>query len=330
MGFKVTTSTKSESSNAPKIDYNALNEYLVETAGLQDPETVVGYVSMLVDLGNQEQADAEVPFVGTSEEEEKELDKKDGAYFKDGINEQTKKPTRLFCYPQPPKQAVAIAVDFPDIIVDKGQFFGNSAPLPLRMWLSGTFFMGAEIGMVIARPTFLKENTKIGAWSLDQRNVLYQMAVSAGLVKPGEPFTAPQIDQLLGTSHQFSAQISFTESKGKRYLNERLKFVGKLGRGQAMPELLTTPHMIQLDDENEEDAVKFLPNFVVNTIKRANNFKGSKLEKQLANRTYDNKPSEKEDKAEAPTPAKPVAKAKPVVKKPAPVHDDYMDDDIPF
>lgn len=319
MAFKVSASTKSETSNAPKIDYNALNEYLVETAGLQDPETVVGYVSMLVDLGNQEQTDAEIPFTGSEQDEAAELKKKVNSYFKDGINEQTKKPQRLFCYPQPPKQAVAIAVDFPDIIVDKGQFFGDSNPLPLRMWLSGTFFMGAEIGMVIARPTFLKENTKIGSWSLDQRNVLYQMAVSANLVKPGEPFTAPQIDQILGTSHQFSAQISFTENKGKRYLNERLKFVGKLGRGQSAPELLTTPHMVQLDDDNDVEAVRFLPNFVVNTIKRANNFEGSKLQEQLANRTYD-KPTE-DKKQEAPVAAAP-AKAKAVVKKPVVVGDD--------
>jgi hypothetical protein len=329
MSFKVTTSTKSESSSAPKIDYNALNEYLVETAGLHDPETVVGYVSMLVDLGNQEQADAEVPFVGSSEEEEKELDKKEGAYFKDGINEKTKKPTRLFCYPQPPKQAVAIAVDFPDILVDKGKFFGDPNPLPLRLWLGGSFWLGADIGMVVARPAFLKENTKFGngLWSLDSKNVLYQMAVSAGLVKQGEVFRPTQIDQILGTAHQFSAQVCFTENKGKQYYTEKLKFVGKLGRGQAMPELLTTPHMIQLDDENEEDAVRFLPNFVVNTIKRANNFEGSKLQEQLANRTYD-KPAEKEEKAEAPAPAKPVAKAKPVVKKP--VVEDDLDETSPF
>ena len=318
MGFKVTSSTKSESSNAPKIDYNALNEYVVETAGLQDPETVVGYVSMIVDLGNQAQEDAEVPFAGSDDEETAELAKKTNSYFKDGIDEKTKKPNRLFCYPQPDKQAVAIAVDFPDILVDKGQFFGDSNPLPLRLWLGGSFFLGVDIGMVVARPTFLKENTKLGnnKWSLDQKNVLYQMAVSAGLVKPGEVFRPNQIDQLLGTAHQFSAQVCFNEHKGKQYYNEKLKFVGKLGRGQISPELLTTPHLIQLDEDNEEDAVKFLPHFVVNTIKRANNFEGSKLQEQLANRTYDKPAEEKKEApvAVAPTKAKPVAKKSPVVE----------------
>ena len=53
-----------------------------------------------------------------------------------------------------PIQSVAVAVDFPDIMIDKGQFFGakEENPKPLRLYLGGSFYI-PEIGMVIGRPT---------------------------------------------------------------------------------------------------------------------------------------------------------------------------------
>jgi hypothetical protein len=327
MAFKVTSQNKSESSDAPKIDYAALNQYVVDTCDLQDQTTLNGYVAMLVDLGEQEQEDAEVPFVGSAADEAAEIEKNPGTYFKDGINEQTKKSERLKCWPQKPKQAVAFGIDFPDIQLDKGQFFGDDSgdTKPLRLWLGGSFFMGKDIGMVVARPTFLKENTKMGKWGLDAKNVAYQMALSGKLIKPSEVFKAIDIDQLIGLTHQFSARVHMKESKGKSYYTEECKFIGALGRGQSQFEPETPLHLIQMDDDNSTEAVRYLPNHVVNTIKRANNFEGSKLQKQLEERY-----AQKEEAEEAPTAQKaPAAKvAKPAVKKP--MVEDVMDDDLPF
>jgi hypothetical protein len=280
MAFEVYGVDQKESGSEKKVDFEKLNEYVVSTAQLENRETLVGVVSMIVDIGTQEQPDAEVTFVGDEEDEKKAIAEKPQTYFKDGFDPETKKPVRLKCWAQKPIQSVAVAVDFPDIIVDKGQFFGESKPLPLRLWLGGQFYI-PDVGMVIGRPTPLKVNKKLGDWSLDQKHLFYKMAVASKLIKPGEVFKPQQIDQLLGKAYQFEAQVFFKENKGKKYYTEYIKFVSGLGRGQVEPELVVQPMMIQFNKENDPSAIKDLRNHVVNTLKRAVNYQGSAIQKQI-------------------------------------------------
>lgn len=279
-GFDAYGAAQGGDNSGKKIDWNELNKAVVEQAGLQQRETLVGYVSMIVDLGTQEQPDAEFIFTGDEEDEAKAIEDKPNTYFKDGIDPGTKKTVRFKCWPNKPVQCVAVAVDFPDIIVDKGQFFGDSKPLPLRLWLGGEFYIH-EKGMVVARPTTLKVNKKLGEWSFDQKHLLHKMAVAAKLVGPNEAFLPQQIDKLLGQAFQFDAQVFLRESKGKKYYNEYIKFVSGLGRGMQAPEQLTTPKMVQFNIENDEGAVKEIRNHVLNTIKGADNYEGSMLQKQV-------------------------------------------------
>lgn len=314
-----------------EINFDDLNKYVVEAAGLQDRETLVGYISMIADLGTQEQPDAENVFVGTEEDERQAIAEKPLTYFKDGFDPETKKPVRLKCWPQKPVQCVAVAVDFSDIVIDKGSFFGDSKPLPLRLWLGGQFYI-PDAGMVIGRPTPLKVNKKLGDWSLDQKNLFYKMAVAAKIIKPGEIFKPQRISELLGKAFQFNAQVFFKESKGKQYYTEYVQFVSGLGRGQSEPEMTTTPMMIQFNKENEADAIKELRAHVVNTMKKASNYEGSVIQKQIES-IRGVKPSEKKEPVET----KVVGHGEhievvPVKKdKPAPQADfDSFDDDIPF
>lgn len=280
MSFETYGVDQKESSNANKVDFDGLNKYVVNTAKLEERETLVGYVSMIVDLGTQEQPDAEVVFVGTEEDEAEAIAEKPLTYFKDGYDQESKKQVRFKCWPQKAVQCVAVAVDFPEIILDKGEFFGASKPLPLRLWLGGQFYI-PEVGMVIGRPSPLKVNKKLGDWSLDQKHLFYKMAVADKQIKPGQVYKPQQIDQLLGKAFQFDAQVFFKEHKGKEYFTEYVKFVSGLGRGQSAPELLTEPMMIQFNKENDEAAVKELRAHVVNTIKRASNYEGSAIQKQI-------------------------------------------------
>lgn len=328
MAFEVYGVDQKETSSEKKVDFDALNQYVVETAQLENRETLVGYVSMIVDLGTQEQEDAEVVFNGDEEDERKAIAEKPLTYFKDDVDPQTKKPVRLKCWPQKSVQAVAVAVDFPDIIVDKGQFFGESKPLPLRLWLGGQFYIEGA-GMVIGRPTPLKVNKKLGDWSLDQKHLFYKMAVAAKLIKPGEVFKPQQIDQLLGKAFQFEAQVFFKESKGKRYYTEYVKFVSGLGRGQAEPELVTEPLMIQFNKVNEEAAVKELRAHVVNTIKRASNYEGSVIQKQIESLRGGSSQSEDSPK-EVKQEEKPKAAPKAKKEETQPEVGDFDEDMLPF
>lgn len=319
MAFTVYGTQESSSSKKSDVNFDEINKYLVEAAGLEDRETLVGVVSMIVDLGTQKQPDAEYEFEGTEEDERNVVAEYPETYFKDGINQQTKKPVRLKCFPQKPVQAVAVAIDFPEIQVDKGQFFGDSKPLPLRLWLGGQFYHPSEKKMVIAQPTFLKVNKKLGGWSFDQKHLFYKMAVAAKLIKPGEVFVPQDIDKLLGQAFQFEAQVFFKAGKdGKKYYTEYIKFVSGLGRGQKAPECPVIPAVIQMTVKNDEQAVKEVRSHVLNTCRLASNWQGSALQKQV-----DELRSSREESAES----EPKSVNKPTEKS---LPDDFDDDSIPF
>lgn len=269
----------SGSGNKKEIDFDALNRYVVEAAGLQQRETLVGVCSGIYDLGLQNRVDAELVHDGSKSEEEVIAERPD-TYFKDGFDDKGK-PVRLLCYPQKPIQMVAVSVDFPDIVVDKGQFFGNSNPLPLRLYLGGQFYMD-NVGMIVQRPTELKINKSSGVWSFDSKHLFHKMAVAAKLIQPSEAFLPQQIDQLLGKAFQFEAQVFMKKAKnGKEYFTEYVKFVSGLGRGQVSPELPFEPLLIQFESDNKDEDVKDLRAHIVNTMKRANNYEGSKLKEQI-------------------------------------------------
>lgn len=281
--YGATTTAKATTENT--VNFDEVNKYVVETAKLYERETLVGYVAQIVDLGTQNLPDAENVFKGTPEQEAEETAKYPDTYFKDGIDPDTKQKCRLKCYPQKPQQCVAFAIDFPEIIIDKGQFFGESKPLPLRLWMGGQFYTEGA-GMVVGRPTPLKvtnldKTRKTKVWSMAQNSLPYKMAVAAKLIKPGEAFLPQRIDELLGKSFQFSAQVWFKESKGKEYYTEYVNFVGALGRGQKEAEHLTSPYVVQFNEQNPDDAIRELRAHVVNTIKRANNYQGSKIQAQI-------------------------------------------------
>jgi len=285
MAFK-TVGAPAGGNSESTIDFEAINRYRVEAAGLQDRETLGGRVAAVIDLGVQKQADAETTFTGTPEEEEAIMAEYPDTYFKDGIDQDTKKEVRLKCWPQKPVQCVVLAIDFDDIIVDMAQAYGEpSDPKPLRLYTGNQFFIQGQ-GMVVARPTPLRvvnldKTRKTKRWSLAQNNMLHKMAVAAKLIKADEPFLPDRIDELLGKAFQFDAQVYFKQSGQKEYFTEYLRFASALGRGQTVPELSTTPYIVQFDEENPDSAITELRQHVINTIKGAENYKGSVIEKQI-------------------------------------------------
>lgn len=326
MAFDSYGSGKSESKGESQVDWDALNKYVVETAQLENRETLVGYVAVIADLGTQEQPDAEVSFTGSSDDEAEAIAANPNTYFKDGIDQTSKKKVRLKCWPQKPIQCVAVAVDFPDIIIDKGTFFGESNPLPLRLWLGGQFYT-QDSGMIIGRPTPLKINKSTGSWSFDKKHLFHKMAVAAKLITPDGVFLPQDIDKLLGAAFQFEAQVFFKESKGKQYFTEYVKFVSGLGRGQSQPELLTTPYLIQFNQPNDKEALSQLRNHVINTMKRAENWEGSLISKQLEEAKPAKKEEVEQDEVQQEEVTKPKARAARKVAEPV---EDDTDPDFPF
>lgn len=343
MSFDAYSTGSSSGKKESKVDFDALNKYVVETAGLQNREVLVGVVSSIVDLGTQAQEDAAMPFIGTAEDEAAEIAKNPNTYFEDGFDPndpKRKKQVRLKRWPQKPVQAVAISVDFPDILLDKGQFFGSDEgeEKPLRLWLGGSFYI-PEVGMVVGRPTPLKvtKNTK-DQWSFNKKHLFYQMASAAKLIDASkdEVFLPKDIDKLVGQAFCFEAQVFFKETKGKEYFTEYVKFVSGLGRGQKAPDCEVSHNLIQFNQENDPAALKELRNHVKNTIKRASNYEGSKIQAQL-DALYEQRDTPQDDDSdgaddgnggEVKVPEK--AKAKVAPKKATKAAVDDLEDDSPF
>lgn len=338
MAFDVEVTKNEGSSNKPAVDWAAMNQYVVDTCKLQKPKTIVGVVAGIVDLGKQDQPDAEYPFTGSAEDEAAAIAEKPDTYFKDGVDAVSKKKVRLKCWPVKPVQCVAVAVDFPRIMLDKGQFFGDDSgeQKPLRMWLGDTFWMEG-IGSVVARPTPLKvtnlekDRNKKARWSLSQLHLFYKMAVASEMIEPGDVFDPARIDELIGKAFQFQVQIYMREGKdGKEYMTEKIKFVGGLGDGQTVPENPNEPFMVMFNRINSEEALKNLRVHVINTIKRAENYNGSSIQKQLGETVEPKHESKVLIKPESVrTPAEPGKAVKALKQKQ--VEPDFDDDtDIPF
>lgn len=316
-------------SNKPSVDYDALNRYVVETAQLQQPETLRGVVSCLVDLGTQKQNDGQY-----------NVDKGDEALSVEQLTEKysqeiaegkiTKFDTawdndeKAFLIkkfvPQKDFQSVVFAVDFPNIMLNKGKFFGdeNAEPKPLRLWIGGQYWHKGLSKMLVQNviPLKVTKDDKITGWTMNPRSTLYKMALGAKLIQTDEAFLPENIDALVGKTLQFKAQVFFKKGKdGKEYYTEKLTFAAGLARDQAELQLDST-HAIQFNKPNDPQALKEIRGHVVNTIKNAVNYDKSAIKGQLEGTT-----------AEAPTetPAKVVDKPKtPVAPAPA------LDEEIPF
>lgn len=338
MAFK-TVGAPAGGNSESTIDFEAINKYRVEAAGLQDRETLGGYVAAVIDLGVQKQADAETTFTGTPEEEEAIMAEYPDTYFKDGIDQDTQKEVRLKCWPQKPVQCVVLAVDFPDIIVDMAQAYGEpSNPQPLRLYTGNQFYIKGQ-GMIVARPTPLRvvnldKSRKTKKWSLAQNNMLHKMAVAAKLIKADQPFLPDRIDELLGQAFQFEAQVFFKQSGQKEFFTEYLKFASPLGRGQSIAELTTTPQLIQFDEENPDRAIIELRQHVINTMKQAENFKGSVIEKQIntlrKRKDAQDDSSDAEEQQEESKPTPKVAGRKPATKATKAVEQETAEGDVPW
>ena len=286
-------------------NWKEMQEYVVKTCGLQGGDTLVGYISQIIDLGVQTPEDSEYVFDGDAEKEAAEKEANPLLYFKDGVDDKGK-PVRLKCAPQKPTQHITFSVDFPEILLDKGQFFGDESGemKPLRLYLGGEFYKGAEIGTVIQNPLSMKNTTgALGGWSFDPKSTIYKMAYGAKLISDGELFDSKRIGELLGKSLQFNVQIFFKEGKqGKSYFTQRIKYAAGLGRNLQPIDHGGNVNVLMFNRENNEQAIKELPKVVLNTVKQAKNYVGSKIAQQITSLHSDNKGG-------SPTQAAPAASA---------------------
>ena len=295
MAFKTSAvSTTTNNSDRPQVDFDALNEFVVEQVGCQQPETLNGVLTGIIDLGNQKLPDAEYD-VDSGDESltVEELTEKYSADIESGkvskfdiVKDWSTRPPKEVIkkiVKQKPQQCVTYIVDFPDILVDKAKFFGDeSKPLPLRLYAGGNFFNTYQKKELIQNPMPLKwsniNSDKSGKpiFSLALTSQLHKMAVASNIVKTGEAFEPHRVDELLGKTLQFKVQVGRND---KGYYFEKLSFVGAIQKKDKPFENVQT-FMVQFGEENDVEVLKHLRRHVYNTMSNALNFSGDIIEKQ--------------------------------------------------
>lgn len=337
MAFKTSAvTTTSNNSDRPQVDFDALNEFVVEQVGCQQPETLNGVLTGIIDLGNQKLPDAEYD-VDSGDESltVEELTDKYSADIESGkiskfdiVKDWSTRPPKEVIkkfVPQKDRQCISYCVDFPDVMLDKGKFFGeNSEPKPLRLYFGGQYYNTFSKKMMVQNLLPLKitniakdpQNSKV--WSLSPKSQLHKMAVAAKLINTGDAFLPDNIDELLGKTLQFKVQIGFNEKGDKKYYFEKLSFLGAIQRKDKPFEDVPV-FLIQMDEENDPEALKGLRKHIINTMEMSTNFEGSALQKQL----LEVRPNSFKDNSGSPSVVKKEESKAPVDTKP----DDSNDDD---
>lgn len=280
------TQSSGNSDSGKQVDWDALNKYLVDAVGTQKrAKSMIGIISGVIDLGLQAQEDAKMVFTGTTEDEAAELEKNPAQYF-ETLPDGNGVPTRYKRWKVKPCQQVAITVDFPSIMINKGQFFGdeNAEEHPLRMILNGEFYL-KDIGKVVGKPYNVKEvRHDDGGWAFKNNTQLHKLAVATDVLNDQGRFKPAMIGNLLGKAALFEVQISLTEANGKQYLNEKIKLSGQV------PDVMV-PMIPELDPKyiygvnfkgiQDPKILKNLRQSVINTMKLAQNYQGSDIQKAL-------------------------------------------------
>ena len=278
--------TETPENDGPVVDYKAMNDYLVKEIGLEQEETVIGVISGVVEVGLQEQEDAKMEWTGTEEDERKEVAEKPKTYF-----ETDNEGKRWKRWPVKPVETVIITVDFPEIIVDKGKFFGDSNPAPLRLCLNGLLWLPNEQTMVNrGYPMTLRKNDKThGNWSMLPNNTLYKIAVGAKVINAGEPFLPQDVIKLLGKALLFKVRVYYN----KEYYTEKITYAAGLMRGQVAPSLdENLLFYVGFNSDNDDTSLKYLTKNMINRMKMSPNWEESKIKEQIEKR---NEPYKKDD-----------------------------------
>lgn len=288
--FNVTKTTTTEGGSKKEVDWDKLHEHIISAAGTEKKaRSIPGVISGIYDLGEQNRGDAEIDvddaefrkkfpeYDGSDSSKKLIASKRNGSYFKDEAGK------TFYCYPQKAVQQVAIAVDFPQILVDKGQFFGKSNKLPLRMLLNGEFSINKE--RIVGKPfSIVEKKYDDGVWAFAKNNGLHKLADAVEILDERGYFTKDRIGELLGKVALFKMRVWMKPAKtgDKKFFTEEISLSGPIPEGVNVPEYdESILHGVNLYGENDEESVKQLRLCVKNTIKGANNYEGSDIQKLL-------------------------------------------------
>lgn len=327
----------STNENTSNVDFDALNKYIVEQVGCSaKPEAVIGIVSGIIDLGLQKQEDAKMKWTGDAASEQAELEKNPNQYF-ETLPDEKGVPTRYKRWAVKAQRSVAVTFDVPSITLNRGKFFdeeGGGEELPFRGLLNNEFGVKG-IGKTVGKPYSLREqyNEDTKTWSLKNNTILHKLAQAVDALDENGNFKPAYLGNLIGGAAMFNVHVFLNKQGEREYLNEKMSFNGPVPKMmQGMVPALDEKHMYMINFKGEQDleALKQLRQSVINTMKMAEDFEGSDVQKALIEvgkiKAGESAPVAQTQASETTTTARQATPA----PQPEPIDFDSFDDDIPF
>lgn len=324
--------------NTTNVNFDELNKYIVETVGCSSkPEAVIGIVSGVIDLGLQKQDDAKMKWTGDAASEAAELEKNPNQYF-ETLPDDKGVPTRYKRWKVPAQRCVALTFDCPTIKLNRGKFFdenGVGEELPFRGLLNNEFGMKG-VGKVVGKPYSLREQRNDnGTWSLKNNTILHKLAQAVDALDEQGNFKPAYLGNLIGKAAMFNVHVFLNKQGDKEYLNEKMSFNGPVPK--MMIDMGAVPvledrfmYMINFKGEQDLEALKNLRQSVINTMKQAEDFEGSDVQRALieigkikAGEGAAPAQQEQQPRSQQPAPQQKQAPQEPV-------DFDSFDDDVPF
>lgn len=318
----------------PNIDFDALNSYIVDTVACSEkPESMIGVVSGVIDLGLQAQDDARMVWTGDAASEAAELAKNPLQYFETLPNDKGVE-TRYKRWAVKAQRCVALNIDFPDTLLNRGKFYdedGVGEELPFRGLLNNEFGLKG-VGKVVGKPFSLREQRNDdGSWGFKNNTILFKLAQATNQLEGGN-FKPAMLGNLIGEAAMFNVHVFLNEHGGKQYLNEKMAFNGPVPKAmQKMIPVLEDRfmHVVNFKGEQDPEVLKTLRQSVINTMKQAEDFEGSDVQKALIEigKIKAGEGAAQQESKPEPQQAKPDSKPQAPQE---PMDFDSFSDDIPF
>ena len=256
------------------VDWAVVNDYVAKTVQEAvhceegSPSSCVGIISGIVDYGCHQDEERVEPM------DSGDQDVKDWRVRMVNQNRATVDDEGMFHYQAPPAQEVGFFVDFPGVIVDKGQFFGTSNPAPYRVLLGGVF-KGQP-----SSPTkvngYLNDNQE---WCFGNKNKASMLARATKLKGIKDGFAQHRLLELIGRPLQLNVEVYVSEAG---FLQERITNPSPLMEGIPIPEYDDSLlFYVSMKEENDAQSLKFLTRPCKEYCQSALDYDDSVLRKQL-------------------------------------------------
>ena len=351
--FKADTSGANQSSGTSTatkstVDYEAMNKEVIDILGTQKKgKVIMGFPSGYIDLGNQPRPDFEQLRDENSADQNKAIAESGAKVVTKDLYDNGKmhRGVEVFCNPRTPAKAFTLCVDFPQYEVDKGKFFGESQPAPLRLYMGGDWMVAdpddaARKMRIIQGQMYMTENTNNpqNQWALGTTTTISKMCVAAGLGDDNGLVSKDDITGVLGQPMMFNVQVWNKPAKNdasKSYYTESIKFVGEVPEGLPLIEFNEDLiHGVNFNQPNDPAMLNQVRFNAKNTMKLATDWDTSVIKKEIEQAKVDwkaNKDAEEGSSGKSDsTGAKPEAKTNSTPSKKVIETGIDFDDDIPF